>query len=475
MSYVRTFVGGTILFVAIFGVGFFFLLRGCLSKYDERSAKLPVLYFQKDTTKILFSLVSYGKTTSYSSGGGFTRKSLSTTYYVQKNDANTGEKLMEKEVKDHDEIKNYPIETIGSSGNAAWIFLGELMAFNPYTLEQIADIKTLEKNNPVLIGKFPAERQYYKFDIATKNISFTATDGSKWLLNSTTLKAAQNIEEDEETLVKRETKRLEQMYLQVNKRIDSLNKRYLVEPGKQYQAGQITMSAMQAAHKMYYKKRDELDKYRDSIQELQSNVHLKRSEQSKQKSALSNLSRIDGGFSQMAINQDTVNGNWYGLFAEDELEKISDRFDYQRAYDETARRGLFRSTYATDRYKNANIQKEQATTLTKNTFFLQGGFLLDKSTAKPFKPGGGNDFIIVYKDRIGNDGLIQMARLSPDGTTKWTMNSNLKSWGDWSTTESKIFIFGKDDPEFSSGQYNVLLIVDLETGKIARYDYSKDR
>ena len=39
--------GGAIVIIAIVA-GFIFLLRGCLSGYDERSAITPVLYFEKD-------------------------------------------------------------------------------------------------------------------------------------------------------------------------------------------------------------------------------------------------------------------------------------------------------------------------------------------------------------------------------------------------------------------------------------------
>ena len=41
--------------------------------------------------------------------------------------------------------------------------------------------------------------------------------------------------------------------------------------------------------------------------------------------------------------------------------------------------------------------------------------------------------------------------------------------------EKKLFILGTNNDELSSGQVNVLLCIDLSTGKVSRYDYYKDQ
>ncbi|MBK8520678.1 MAG: hypothetical protein IPL54_07250 [Chitinophagaceae bacterium] len=58
-----TFRGVLILAAVI--AGFIFLLRGCMSRYDERSAITPVLFFEKADKGIVFSIIKYGKATSY--------------------------------------------------------------------------------------------------------------------------------------------------------------------------------------------------------------------------------------------------------------------------------------------------------------------------------------------------------------------------------------------------------------------------
>jgi len=179
----KTIFGGffiTIAFIALL----FFLMRGCLSKYDERSAIARSLYFEKDTQAIIFSIVKFDKTISYSRDGGFIQKTVSTDYSIQANNAKTGTKINEQKIKNAHDIKNYPIEILGASNGQAWLFMGELLAFDPFTLKATADIQTLEEKNPVLKGKFPAERTYYAFNSNDNQIYFTATDGTKWQLNT---------------------------------------------------------------------------------------------------------------------------------------------------------------------------------------------------------------------------------------------------------------------------------------------------
>ncbi|HKO82388.1 MAG TPA: hypothetical protein VJU78_18390, partial [Chitinophagaceae bacterium] len=66
------------IFIGVVVAGFIFLLRGCLAKYDERSALPGILYFEKDGQKIIFSIVKFEKATSYSQKGGMVSKSVST-------------------------------------------------------------------------------------------------------------------------------------------------------------------------------------------------------------------------------------------------------------------------------------------------------------------------------------------------------------------------------------------------------------
>ena len=475
MSILRKVVGGGVLVFLIIIGGFFFLFRGCLSKYDERSALHPILYFEKDTSAILFSVVSYGEAVSYESRGGFVRKTLNTSYYVQQNDAKTTVKLMQKKIKHHDDIKQYPIEAIGAAHDKAWIFMGELMAFDPFTLELVADIRILEQKNPSLAGKFPVERRYYKFNEANKNIYITASDGSNWQLNTATLIATGSNDEEEQTRLQYELAAIEKLYKENNDLQDTLYKTHMTEPWKRYRAKEISLANLNAIQNEFYQKRNFLYKTRDSLQNLKTVLQRKEQNERQLKSAVQNLSRSGADFSQMYTNQDTIDGKWYGLYSKAEFSKLYERVQIQRAYDETARRELVTTSYKALPYGDYMISKKESQVEANGQFFLQGGMLLNKTNALPIRLDAPDCYLVTYKDKIGNDGKIVIARVTMEGRVLWNMETGLKSWGDWIFTGKRLFITGTDNKELSSGQTNVLWSVDLITGKAARYDYFSDK
>jgi hypothetical protein len=156
-----------VLAIALLVFGFIFLLRSCLSQFDERAAiggsssgsASQFLVFEKDGKGVIFSLVQFEKTISYSRNGGMTNKQVSTTYYAQSNDLATAAKLVSQKIKNHREVKNYPIEIMGAAGNQAWVFVGELLAYDPFTLNKTADAAMVEAKNPALKGKLINERR----------------------------------------------------------------------------------------------------------------------------------------------------------------------------------------------------------------------------------------------------------------------------------------------------------------------------
>lgn len=177
----------SIIIIALAIAGFIFAFRSCLSKYDERSAIPPVLYFKNDSISVLFSLVKYEKATSYSRSRGFTHKTVSDYYYIQCNNALTGEKINSREITS--DIKNFPEVVLGGEGHHAWVFINELMAFDAFNLQTVADVKMIEAKNPSLKGMMPKERQYYEFNVEAQGIVFKANDGAQWVIHSNSLMA----------------------------------------------------------------------------------------------------------------------------------------------------------------------------------------------------------------------------------------------------------------------------------------------
>lgn len=221
MALRKFFVGG-FLVIGLLVAGFIFLIRACLSQYDERSAIAPALIIEKDGKAVLFSLVKYEEATSYSQKGGFTSKSVSTTYYIQTNNPETGAPLGEKKVKHHSDIKHYPVETLGGTPGLAWVFVNELMAFDPFTLEKKADKEIIEAKNPALKNKLPDDRMYYRFNAADGSFSITANDGTFWKLNTATFLATQQEDKEPEDAMEVAVKHIEALREQNRKLQDSM-------------------------------------------------------------------------------------------------------------------------------------------------------------------------------------------------------------------------------------------------------------
>lgn len=468
----RVFVGG-FLFVALLVVGFILLLRSCLARYDERTALAPVLYFEKEGKATLFSLVQYDKTNNYSSRGGITSKSVSSSYFIQQNDPVSGVRTAEEKIKHHSDIKYHPVETMGASKELAWVFIGELMAFDPFTLEKKADIALLENKNPALKGQFPGERRFYLFNDDDQQVYFTANDGSKWQLNTTTLLATPTHYDPEKEPQAAAVQQVEKLQQQNRAAQDSLYKNEY--PATLYAKRQITEQEYRRRMTSYVSQQKDLYKQRDSLNDVLSALRSRASHEQQRQSAIRNLQRPKPSYAQIKTNQDTMAGKWYGLYAVEEWDKLYNRVQYQSSYDETARGQLYLSTYTPSRNGDLLIEKEQATLLSPASYFLHGGFLLDKTTAMPIRLAAPRGYLVVYKDKIGREGKIVLSRLNEQGKPGWTFATGLTEWIDWRYTGKQLFILGADNPELSGTEANVLFCIDLTTGKANRYDYFTDR
>lgn len=464
------FTGVVILGGAIFG--FILLLRSCLAKYDERSALSPVLYFEQAGKEVIFSLVEFEKTTSYSQKGGMTRRTVSSSYYIQVNDAVTGKKLKVEKIKKRSQVKQYPVEVMGAAGQLAWVFVGEPMAFDPFTLEKKADREILENANPVLKGRFPAEQRYYRFSKPEKAIYITATDGTFWKMDAVSFKVEPHEEgAEDDNPVARELARLKEQEAENRVQYDTLYRQKNKDAVERYRRREIDEAAYMRISKAYYAERGQLDKQRDSLQRL---IRAVETDKDKLKELYRTIERLNDGrqsFSAIKYNADTLNGQWFGLYArEEEKEMKNDYFYYRNLYKETARRQFYYAGYTPNdngrRIKLQNIQKQ-------NDYFLDGGFLLSNITGRPLVAN--NCYFVVHKNLVGNEGLIQLSLVTMNGQVKWTVNSSLKEWAHWICTGKKLVVTGTSNSKLSSGQVNLLLIIDLATGAGSTYDFMADK
>lgn len=455
--------------------GFIFLLRGCLSRYDERFAKSPVLLVENKGEQRLVSLVEFQRAVNYSRNGGMVRKSVRVTFYLQTHDVQTGAVTGSVKIKKGKAIKQYPVELIAAAGPHAWLFAGELMAFDAFTLEKKADIALLEKQNPALTGLFPAERRYYIYRPGDRDIHFTSTDGRGWKLDLVSLKATESSEDPGLSPAEQAVERLRKAVQANRDAQDSLYQQKSYRPAQAYRAGQLDAATYRALQASYMEERDELSKERDSLYTALQQAEKHNRESADLGRKKEQLQSGNTGFDQLRVNQDTMAGQWWGLYTAAELEKADGRFEWQSAYGETARRQLYFAPLSLNREGEPAIVRGSARPAPLRSSYLQGGFLLDKNTALPVRLAGG-EWLIIHRDKLGREGSIQVSRVSGNaGTDKWTVNSGLAEWGDWILTAQSLLILGSRHPELSAGENNRLLVINLSSGKTAVYDYFSDK
>lgn len=469
MSILRKSIATGVLVLALFIAGFILLLKGCLAKYDERFIHVPSLVFEKNGKTVVFSIVEFQKTTSYSRNGGFVRKSVSTSFYVQLNDGETAAEIKNVKVKKHRQIKSFPVEMLGASGDNAWLYMGEPMAFDAFSLTKTADIAILEEKNPSLKGKFPAERQFYTFNQNDRALYFTAVDGSKWKLNTTTLAATPSDYKKGKSQSDAQIDAIEDELKTLQTYQDSLYQQKNYRASRDYSDKKISYNEYQQITKEFYAERSRLDKLRDSLNKIKGKLEDSKRDKDDRERAIENLQRSSISFSQIKLNQDTVNGVWYGLYTEEELDKLYDRVANQSVYDETVRRKFYSSTYSFNRNEDAIIDKKKAQPVSAGDF-LAGGFLVDKNTAHPVILAG-NAYLVVHKDQVGREGKILVSKIGPDGKTAWTFDTGLTEWADWKMGSKRLYVFGVNNKELSSSECNILRCINLENGTAASFDY----
>jgi hypothetical protein len=467
-----------ILVVALVVVGFFYLLRSCLSKYDERSAiggsssssASQFLIFEKEGKSIIFSLVKYEKTISYSQKGGMINKSVNNTYYAQINDLATAAKITSQKIKNHKQIKAYPVEIIGATDDQAWLFVGELIGFDPFTLTKIADVELIENKNPILKGKLIHERAYYHFDGDTKQIIITVSDGSKYNLNTSSL-IATAVDDEELNADDNESKikELDKLTRHVREQKKVAYDRFR-ENNRLYNEKQLSPKQYSDRNRLIEKEIRRFDLQLDSLEKLTRDTKETKGEKDNLKRGKNNIRRSSGSYSNMKVNCDTMNGNWYGLYTNEAIKEISNLFNYQSGYDETTRNKLYTATLALNEKKWIIAGEKKKT---GDEMYLQGGFLLNKESGIPFHLPDG--FLLVHKDIIGQEGKILLTHSEITGKTNWTINTGLKDFYEWQLQGTKLVITGVDNKNLGSGEVNVMLVVDITNGHVVAYDFFNDK
>jgi len=189
--------------------------------------------------------------------------------------------------------------------------------------------------------------------------------------------------------------------------------------------------------------------------------------------ALKDVIEKNSSLGESLTNQDTSNARWTGLYSDEEINKLNQTISFAPENQRQQRRQLYASSYSLAQSNFVidlpGIQK------VNNTYFLDAGFLRDKSSGSIIHPANTTDFLISYKSSIASDSKIILASISKNGIVNWQFETGFSEWNDWICKDNRLFIFGRDNKDLDSKEFNVLLIVDLKNGPLKKYDYFNDK
>jgi hypothetical protein len=322
----------------------------------------------------------------------------------------------------------------------------------------------------------PDEERYYEYDRNSNSILITATDGTKYLLSTADLKAKAV---DEDVIAK---KPVEAKIKALKKQEEALEERYRAGYDRYrtynqlYSEKKISYAAYLDSGKNFNRLQDSISKWKDNIRnEISDLDDLKEADRDIQ-TKIENLAGSSKSYSSICTSVDTFNGKWYGLLSAEDLEKPETRFRYSSVYKETARNKFYNAAVTIKDSTRKVIELLVAEPEKINdAVYLQGGFLFNKVTGLPIHLKNDEGFIVCYKEKVGNTGSIMLSRVDLKGNAKWAFNTMLTEFEDWIYTGNRLIILGRDNKEISSTNANLLIIIDLQTGKAVKHDYFTDK
>lgn len=440
-------------------IGFFFLMRGCLSRWDSYGVVGWPGISEDETSMVIVK--SYNQTTSYSRNGGFVRKSYSTTYYLEKIDLLTGKVVKKTKLMSQRKLKNGPLDCYGGYKNKLWVFASTLRAYDMNTLEQAVKLEDIENKNPELKGKLPIEKTYYNAHLNLGYITITALDGDKYNIMLDDLHA-EPVEDTKATFEEFNTD-IKNQKNAIQAKFDSLDQ---AARGKDY-------------YKMYelqYKYRQQLYASRDSLNAVEENA---KEVFDYNREVLEDIEEFDSFFSgdirKWCTSRDTMGGYGFLLLKDKPTGDYFDLRNFNYMGSESDKAAIYKMKLEMN--SKAHSSYDRIKVVSTETFkdrYLQGGIMVNYKTAKAYQTTDPSGYIIFSRNIIGKDGKLLVSRIDTNGKQLWQTNTLMDFELVFAVaTKVHLIVLGYNDldnkPAF--GGADGLRIIELKTGNFIEVKY----
>jgi hypothetical protein len=437
-------------------VGFIFLIRGCLAKYDEYYQFDAARGFHSSKGDVIVYLKEKYKVNSYSSGGGMTSISGTPYYYLETRDAASLKLLKSTKFEDiSDPVKRTP-HVIGCDDKSIWIFQGKIMAFDALTHEMVCTKEKLEETNPALKDNLPEDMSYYKYNYIHGRLEVTTKNALHFSI-SKTFKAQKinDVESDENQEI-----------------VDLKNLEKNIKEQRDIKAKNGDRSSFNE----YYKLDDSIrkiekliDKKKDDIKDIKE--YNKKIQESRSKgfdNAQNNL-----------VNAVVLDSTIYALLSEKDLAENNSNFYFRKIYSDEVQRQLYRSNFNELEKNDGFFERckiSERKLVNNNISFLKGGFLLDKENLEPIKLSNPLSWLILSAKEVGNKSKLILQRVNEQGIAIWTKELPIIDFSDMVLAGDNLVMFTNDGVKITNDDNrNWIISLNLKTGDFILLDLAENK
>lgn len=404
--------------------GFIFLLRGCLSLYDENYLLGKIQNYNTGEKDVLVSLRKFDKCTYYSSGGGVTHRGIKTYYFLQSREPETGKLIKEVKIKTDD--KYNIVKMLGGKENI-WVYANnQFYVYDIINLNIIADNNKICEINPFLKDKLPDDIQYIKSNEINKSVNIISKDGINYSIDFNTLKASEKKDQISEN----------------NIEIAKINR--LIYSNKDYEK-----------NKSYYEERDKIYKKIRSLEEFA------------RKQELINRLLEDGLDYNIIVKYAFLNNDVYSLLTDAEI--ANNYLNMNTSGITGVNRCKFYKSIIDK--SNPNLEEYDRCSglwniLNEKDIYLNGGFLINPSNLKAIQFNNPDSFIIIHRKEVDDKSLLLLSRVNLEGVKIWETELPLNKILQLVVTEGHIILLSNDGKKiYDRSKYNVYIPVNIENGK----------
>lgn len=175
------------------------------------------------------------------------------------------------------------------------------------------------------------------------------------------------------------------------------------------------------------------------------------------------------------VNGDVFGDRWVGMIADDEVQAVTGQWSVPRRSSSTPRRRRLwraRVAFGDSIVVGRTAEISDPTPVDGSAEFLTGGLLRHGDRPTPVQTRDPDGFLVLYTDRLGEDGRYLLARIDATGRPRWTSALPLKRIQDVWATDHALLLVGPERRQDDRRGAAVLVGLELATGRCGIFAFT---